>query len=105
LVVSFPGCAVFLWLNLLLQGRKKLEEAFQEGKHAIDDLVNVAKVLAAVVFVLNWRIRTIVVFHGVMVYFVLSYLCFNKFPFVLCLDEVLFDYLWFTTGSAVYASC
>jgi hypothetical protein len=26
----------------LFQGRKKLEEAFQHGKHAIDDLVNVA---------------------------------------------------------------
>jgi hypothetical protein len=76
-----------------LQGRKKLEEAFQQGKHAIDDLVNIAKVLAAVVFVLNWRIRTIVVFHGLVDYFVRSYLCFNKFPFVLCLDEVLFDYL------------
>jgi nucleolar GTP-binding protein len=28
-----------------LQGRKRLEEAFQQGKHALDDLVNVAKVL------------------------------------------------------------
>ncbi|RLN03809.1 nucleolar GTP-binding protein 1 [Panicum miliaceum] len=29
----------------LTEGRKKLEEAFQHGKHAIDDLVNVAKAL------------------------------------------------------------
>ncbi|TVU42921.1 hypothetical protein EJB05_09346 [Eragrostis curvula] len=29
----------------LAEGRKKLEEAFQQGKHAIDDLVNVAKAL------------------------------------------------------------
>ncbi|KAL6658978.1 hypothetical protein ACP70R_003018 [Stipagrostis hirtigluma subsp. patula] len=29
----------------LLEGRKKLEETFQHGKHAIDDLVNVAKAL------------------------------------------------------------
>jgi len=40
----------------LTEGRKKLEEAFQHGKHAIDDLVNVAKVVTAVVFLLNWRI-------------------------------------------------
>ncbi|EES14591.1 hypothetical protein BDA96_07G052400 [Sorghum bicolor] len=29
----------------LTEGRKKLEEAFQHGKHAVDDLVNVAKAL------------------------------------------------------------
>ncbi|WVZ94975.1 hypothetical protein U9M48_040795 [Paspalum notatum var. saurae] len=29
----------------LTEGRKRLEEAFQHGKHAIDDLVNVAKAL------------------------------------------------------------
>lgn len=48
--------AFVLCLCLLLQGKKKLEEAFQHGKHAIDDLVNVAKVLTAVVFLLSWRI-------------------------------------------------
>jgi len=48
-----------------LQGRKRLEEAFQHGKHAIDDLVNVAKVLTATaaVFLLSWR-RMISVSHG-----------------------------------------
>jgi len=47
-----------------LQGRKRLEEAFQHGKHAIDDLVNVAKVLTATaaVFLLSWR-RMILVSH------------------------------------------
>ncbi|KAL6840870.1 hypothetical protein ACP4OV_029396 [Aristida adscensionis] len=29
----------------LTEGRKKLEETFQQGKHAVDDLVNVAKAL------------------------------------------------------------
>jgi nucleolar GTP-binding protein len=46
-----------LCLYLLFQGRKKLEEAFQHGKHAVDDLVNVAKVLTAVIFISSWRIR------------------------------------------------
>jgi nucleolar GTP-binding protein len=45
-MIYFCGC-------LLVQGRKRLEEAFQHGKHAIDDLVNVAKVLTAVVFLLS----------------------------------------------------
>jgi len=45
-----------------LQGRKRLEEAFQHGKHAIDDLVNIAKVLTAAVFLLSWR-RMILVSH------------------------------------------
>jgi len=35
----------------LTEGRKKLEEAFQHGKHAIDDLVNVAKALRSMLVV------------------------------------------------------
>jgi hypothetical protein len=38
---------------LLLQGKKRLEEVFQYGQHAIDDLVNVAKVSTALVFLLS----------------------------------------------------
>jgi nucleolar GTP-binding protein len=46
-----------LCLYELFQGTKKLEEAFQHEKHAIDDLVNVAKVLTAVVFLSSCSIR------------------------------------------------
>lgn len=34
-----------LWIYLNLQGLKKLEEVFQFGRTAVDDLLNVAKVI------------------------------------------------------------
>lgn len=78
---------------LLSQGRKKLEEAFQHGKHAIDDLVNVAKVLT--IFLSSWRIRKMI---SVSLFLLLLFRLLN----ILIWFMVNF---WVATGFAFYACC